>query len=207
MRRLRHPLAILGLALFFIFGPWLLRPGARLTITAAEPGREVALQGRWVTDGDTSEVMRLATPVTIDLRRRGVFEAEFIMANPHDRIIAVLDRLGARPDTVARSVGLSFELGVTDRNTSFSFSARGGGACDPVAGINPDYVPLKRGVPLCRLTAEPTPGSSCKASDRAEITDLPSVPTAARRVRCALGATDPPSFEDESGPSEHDQGA
>jgi hypothetical protein len=54
MRRLCHPLAILGLALFFMFAPWLPRPGARLTITAAEPGREVDLRARWVRDGDTS---------------------------------------------------------------------------------------------------------------------------------------------------------
>ena len=65
MRRLSHPLAVLGIALFILFAPWLLRPGARLNVTAAERGREVDLQGRWVRDGDTSGVTRLATPVIL----------------------------------------------------------------------------------------------------------------------------------------------
>jgi hypothetical protein len=162
MRRLSHPLAILGLALFFIFAPWLLRPGARLTITAAEPGREAHLRARWVRDGDTSAVMRLVTPVSIRLPRRGVFDAEFITASGHDRITVVLDRWGAPPDTVSESVGSSFRLSTTERHFSSSLSARGGGACDPVAGINPEYVPLT-GAPLCRTPGEPTVNTEAEA--------------------------------------------
>lgn len=154
MRDLPLEAAALGAFAAVFMLAWPLRPRAELIVESARPGEVVEMRGRWTVDGDTMAVRRLVTPFRMRVPR-GVFVGEFVAADPRATLRLRLIRPGVSPDTLFDSTGGSVGAGTVEKAFSWSLHSVGGGGCGAEGRINPAYVPLGAGTPLCLFAGMP----------------------------------------------------